>query len=232
MAQESATLRGVFKELQETGLLLVTGRQLPSVAASMTVVASILVLTALTGSAALAVATDPEAAGAELIGTKAPRWEGVEWLNTKPLRLEDLRGKVVLVRWWTDTCSYCRRSAPALNEFHARYARRGLIVIGMYHPKPIDRLITASEIREAAQERGFDFPIAIDRGWSVLRHWWLDGGHRSATSVSFLIDRHGVIRHIHPGPAFHREVVGGDEQPSRDFVELDRMIDQVLNDPS
>jgi hypothetical protein len=47
-----------------------------------------------------------------------------------------------------------------------------------------------------------------------------------------LIDRHGVIRHIHPGPAFHREVLRGDEQPSRDFVELDRMIDQVLDDPN
>jgi len=232
MARESETLRGVFEALQETGLLLVTGRQLSSVAASMTLIASILILTALTGSAALAAATRQEAAGAELIGTKAPDWEGAEWLNTEPLRLEDLRGKVVLVRWWTDTCPYCRRSAPALNEFHARYARRGLIVIGMYHPKPIDRLITASEIREAAQERGFDFPIAIDRGWSVLRHWWLNGGRRSATSVSFLIDRHGVIRHIHPGPAFHREVVRGDEQPSRDFVELDRMIDQVLDDPN
>ncbi len=198
----------------------------------MTLVASFLVLTALTGSAALAAVTDQEAEGAELIGTKAPGWEGAEWLNTEPLHLEDLRGKVVLVRWWTDTCPSCGRSAPALNEFHARYAHRGLIVIGMYHPKPIDRLITASEIREVARERGFGFPIAIDRGWSVLRHWWLDGGRRSATSVSFLIDQCGVIRHIHPGPAFHREVVGGDEQPRRDFVELDRLIEQVLDEPS
>ena len=198
----------------------------------MTLVASILVLTALTGTAALAAATHQEATGAELIGTKAPGWEGVEWLNAEPLCLEDLRGKVVLVRWWTDTCPYCRRSAPALNEFHARYARRGLIVIGMYHPKPIDRLITASEIREAAQERGFGFPIAIDRNWSVLRHWWLKSGTRSATSVSFLIDRRGVTRHVHPGPAYHREVVGGDEQPRRDFVELEHMIEELLAGPS
>ncbi len=197
----------------------------------MTLIASMLVLTALTGSAALAAAADPAAAGAELIGTKALGWEGVEWLDTAPIRLEDLRGKVVLVRWWTDSCPYCRRSAPALNEFHARFARRGLTVIGLYHAKPIDRSITASEIRAAAQERGFGFPIAIDRGWSVLRRWWLDGGQRSATSVSFLIDRQGVIRHIHPGPAFHREVVGGDDQPSKDFVALDLMIDQVLSEP-
>ncbi len=117
-------------------------------------IASILVLTALTGSGALAAVTDQGAAGAELIGTKALGWESAEWLNTEPLRLEDLRGKVVLVRWWTDTCPYCSRSASTLNEFHARYVHHGLIVIGMYHPKPIDRPITASEIREAAKERG------------------------------------------------------------------------------
>jgi thiol-disulfide isomerase/thioredoxin len=196
----------------------------------MTSIASILALMALTGSAALAAGADPGAAGAELLGIEAPGWEGVEWLNTEPLRLEDLRGKVVLVRWWTDTCPYCRRSAPALNEFDARFARRGLIVIGMYHPKPVGRMITASEIRDAAQERGFGFPIAIDRDWSVLRRWWLDGGPRRATSVSFLIDRHGLIRQIHPGPAFHREVVGGDDQPFKDFVTLDRLIDQLLGE--
>ncbi len=198
----------------------------------MTLIASILVLTALTGSGALAAVTDQGAAGAELIGTRALGWEGAEWLNTEPLRLEDQRGKVVLVRWWTDSCPYCSRSAPALNELHARYARLGLIVIGMYHPKPIDRPITASEIRDAARERGFGFPIAIDRNWSVLRQWWLDGERRSATSVSFLIDQRGVIRHIHPGPSFHREVVRGDLRPRRDFGELESIIEKLLADPS
>jgi peroxiredoxin len=196
----------------------------------VTWLASILVLTVLTGSPTLAAVTDQGAAGAELIGTKAPGWEGAEWLNTEPLRLEDLRGKVVLVRWWTDTCPFCGRSAPALNEFHARYAHRGLIVIGMYHAKPTDRPVTASEIREAARERGFGFPIAIDRDWSVLRHWWLDGGHRSATSVTFVIDQRGVIQHIHPGPAFHREVVRGDVRPSRDFGKLESIIEELLAD--
>ncbi len=73
----------------------------------MTLIASILVLTALTGSGALAAVTDQGAAGAELIGTRALGWEGAEWLDTEPLRLEDQRGKVVLVRWWTDSCPYC-----------------------------------------------------------------------------------------------------------------------------
>ncbi len=197
----------------------------------MALVSIILLMTALLDSPSLANATGQTPEGAELIGTKAPGWEIGEWLNTEPLRLHDLRGKVVLVRWWTDTCPYCYRSAPSLNEFHTRY-QDGLVVIGMYHPKPLGRPITADEVREAAEMRGFDFPIGIDRDWSVLRRWWPDGDHRSATSVSFLIDRTGVIRHVHPGPAYHREVVDGDEQPRRDFVELDQMIEELLADSS
>ncbi len=67
--------------------------------------------------------------GAELIGTDAPDWEGLVWLEREPRRLADLRGKVVLLRWWTDTCPFCARSAPALVELHERYADRGLVVV-------------------------------------------------------------------------------------------------------
>ncbi len=199
----------------------------------MTLVASVLTLTMLLASDPVApLNADPLAEGAELIGTRAPGWEIADWLNSEPLRLEDLRGKVVLVRWWTDTCPYCARSAPALNEFHEQYADRGLAVVGMYHAKPIDRPITASEIREAARERGFRFPIAIDRDWAMLRRWWLDGGRRRATSVSFLVDKRGVIRYVHPGPAYHREVVAGDDRPSRDFAKLQEMIEKLLAEPN
>ncbi len=200
----------------------------------MTLVASALTLTMLLASGPVAaVNADQLAEGAELIGTRAPGWEIAEWLNSEPLLLlEHLRGKVVLVRWWTDTCPYCARSAPALNEFHEQYADRGLTVVAMYHPKPMDRPIKVSEIREAARERGFRFPIAIDRDWSMLRRWWLDGGRRRATSVSFLIDKRGLIQYIHAGPAYHREVVAGDERPSRDFAKLQQMIEKLLAEPN
>ncbi len=199
----------------------------------MILVASVLTLTMLLASGPVAAASaGPLAEGAELIGTRAPGWGTAECLNGEPLRLEDLRGKVVLVHWWTDTCHYCTRSAPALNELHERYADGGLTVVGMYHPKPIDRPITASEIREAAQQRGFHFPIAIDRDWATLRRWWLDDGQRRATSVSFLIDKRGVIRYVHPGPAYHRQVVAGDERPSRDFAKLQQMIEKLLAEPN
>ena len=169
---------------------------------------------------------------AELIGTQPPDWETAEWLNDESVRLRDLRGKVVLVRWWTDTCPFCRRSAPALNEFHERYAAGGLVLIGMYHAKPIHRPISADLVRDAAEERGFRFAIAIDRDWSILSRWWLDGVRRRATSVSFLIDRRGAIRYVHPGPAFHREVLHGDDRPRADFLELQGMIEKLLAEPS
>src|SRR4051812_38055874 len=72
----------------------------------------------------------------KLIGKRPPEWRLESWLNSKPLTLADLRGKVVLVRWWTTPdCPYCAATAPALNEFEKTYADRELTVIGIYHHK-------------------------------------------------------------------------------------------------
>jgi peroxiredoxin len=142
---------------------------------------------------ALVSAADP------LIGRPAPEWQLTNWLNSAPLALKDLRGQVVLVRWWTaPQCEFCRVTAPALNEFHADFAAKGLRVIGIYHhklPTPLEPAHVAGQ----AAELGFKFPVAVDPGWRTLRRWWLDGHERDFTSVSFLLDRRGVIRHLHPG---------------------------------
>ncbi len=175
---------------------------------------------------------DRTAAGTELIGQLAPGWSIRDWLNSPPLELQELRGKVVLVRWWTDTCPFCRRSAPALNELYEKYQARGLIVIGMYHAKPLHRSVTLDAIQAAADQRGFRFPVAVDRDWSELRRWWLEGRGRAATSVSFLIDKQGMIRHMHPGPAFHREVLHGNEGPRADFLNLQQAIEMLLAEAS
>jgi thiol-disulfide isomerase/thioredoxin len=110
----------------------------------------------------------------------------------------------VLVRWWTAPgCPWCAATAPALNEFHAAYKDRGLVVIGFYHHKsgaPLD----VGRVKRSAQKFAFRFPVAVDRDWKTLKRWWLDGRPRGWTSVSFLIDRKGVIRHVHPGGAYAR----------------------------
>jgi thiol-disulfide isomerase/thioredoxin len=154
-----------------------------------------------------------------LIGRKAPGWTSAVWLNAKPVELPQLAGKVVLIRWWTAPgCPYCRATAPALNEFHETYRGRGLEVLGFYHhksPAPLQH----QAVLEHAQRFGFKFPIAIDPEWQTLKQWWLHSDERW-TSVSFLLDRRGVVRHIHPGGQY----VKGDA----DYQLLRSKIEELL----
>ena len=66
----------------------------------------------------------------QIVGTKAEEWIVSDWINSRPLSLENLSGKVVLVRWWTDPyCPYCSASAPALNEWYEAYRRKALSLL-------------------------------------------------------------------------------------------------------
>lgn len=134
-----------------------------------------------------------------VIDQPAPPWHVAQWFNSPPLALEDLRGKVVLVRWFMDpSCPFCSGTAPTLRALHERYADKGLAVIGMYHHKaetPLDPV----EVEGWVKHFGYQFPVAIDKDWTTLRRWWLDGHDRSYTSVSFLIDKAGVVRRVHLG---------------------------------
>ena len=145
----------------------------------------------------------PSAPGAERIGRPAPAWSFERWIRTAPLSLDALRGKVVLIRWWTDGCHYCAATLPGLEALRTRYADRGLVVVGAYHPKP-PRDVSDRKILAFADKLGFEGPIAVDREWSTLDRYWLAGHpERDWTSVSFLIDREGVIRWLHGGGAYH-----------------------------
>jgi peroxiredoxin len=139
------------------------------------------------------------ATGEELLGQPASEWEVTHWIHSPPLRLADLRGKVVLVRWWTaPDCPFCSASAPTLNDLDRRFRDRGLVVVGFYHHKD-DAPLDPAAVERYAKRFGFRFPLAIDADWKTLRRWWLDSGDREWTSVSFLIDARGIVRSIHPG---------------------------------
>jgi len=173
----------------------------------------------------LSTSSDPESkteTARSLIGTKALEWSVTDWINSKPLALKDLRGKVVLVRWWTgDGCPYCIATAPTLNEFHAKYGSKGLLVIGFYHHKS-DEPLSLATVNGYTKSFGFEFPVAVDPDWRTLRKWWLNGKKRQWTSVSFLIDRQGVIRHIHPGGQF--------APGSKDYDQMKAKIEELLKE--
>ena len=155
-----------------------------------------------------------------LIGKQPPEWTVTHWIHSAPLQLKDLRGKVVLVRWWTaPDCPYCKASAPALNDFYEKYKSRGLQVLGFYHHKSSAPL-EAQKVKTYAENLGFQFPVAIDVDWKTLEEWWLKNDAHKFTSVSFLLDRNGVVRHIHPGG----DIVKG----KKDYEQLHRRIEELL----
>jgi peroxiredoxin len=134
-----------------------------------------------------------------VIDQPAPPWQVSQWFNSPAMSLEQLRGKVVFVRWFTSPdCPFCTGTAPTLRALDERYGDKGLVVVGMYHHKeqtPLD----PQQVEGWIKHYGYRFPVAIDKDWTTLRKWWLDGHDRAYTSVSFLIDKTGVIRRVHLG---------------------------------
>jgi thiol-disulfide isomerase/thioredoxin len=159
--------------------------------------------------------------GQKLINTKPVEWQVNGWLNSPPLKLADLKGKVVLIRWWTAPgCPYCAATAPALNEFHEQHP--GLVVIGFYHHKS-DEPLSQKHVANQAESLGIKFPVAVDPEWQTLNKWWLNTGDRDFTSVSFLIDKTGRIQHIHPGGEYPKD--------SKDYHMMKAKIEQLLTEP-
>ena len=145
-------------------------------------------------------------AGDDRVGVAAPPFQFDAWLNSEPLSLEDLEGQVVLVRWFTDTCPFCASSAPALRSLQEEYADRGLTIVGVFHPKAgRDDPLDLARVQRVVDARDFRFSVAVDWDWRnrTLKEWWLTGPDRPATSVTFLLDKSGVIRFIHPGMEYH-----------------------------
>jgi thiol-disulfide isomerase/thioredoxin len=166
--------------------------------------------------------------GHDRIGRPAPAWGEMEWIGSEPLALEDLRGRVVLIRFWTDTCPFCRATAPALAELDADLRERGVTVIGMYHPKPRGTARSAAEVAEVRAGFGWRFPVALDTGWETLDAFWLATGEREATSASFVLDRRGVIRWVHPGPEFHPGGPADHEECRRDYADVRAALEALL----
>ena len=167
--------------------------------------------------------------GEDRLGVSAPPLKLSGWLNSPPLEMDQLRGRVVLIRWWTDGCPFCAATAPALNRLNEKYGSRGLRVIGIFHPKPAgDRSI--ERMRAAAEPKGFTFPVALDADWKALNRWWPDLEKRGWTSVSFVVDKQGIIRYVHPGGEFHESGNADHARCDRDYKDIERTIGRLLHE--
>ena len=179
-------------------------------------------------AAPAAVPTPHPDSGAELVGRPAPAWSFTRWVRGQPRSLADLRGKVVLLRWWTEGCHYCETTLPVIESLRERHPD-DLVVIGVFHAKPEPREVSDQRILAVADTLGFDGPIAFDRDWTTLNRYWL-GGHpeRNWTSVSFLVDAQGVMRWVHGGGEYHPSLDNRHHRCNVRYEELEATLERLL----
>ncbi len=127
----------------------------------------------------------------------------VEWLNSPPLTAEGLRGKVVLIDFWTYSCINCLRTLPYVKAWADKYKEQGLVVIGVHAPEfAFERSI--DNVKKAARDLGVTYPVAIDNNFAIWRafgnQYW---------PAHYFIDAQGRIRfhHFGEGEYEHSEAV-------------------------
>jgi thiol-disulfide isomerase/thioredoxin len=138
--------------------------------------------------------------GSDWVGKRAPELaSGMQWLNSKPLAMKELKGKVVLLDFWTYSCVNCLRTLPYLKQWHKKYSGRGLVIIGVHSPefgfekKP-------ENVAAAVEALGVKYPVVLDsdyRVWNAWKNaWW---------PRKLLIDAPGVVRYDHVGEGSYEE---------------------------
>ena len=117
----------------------------------------------------------------------------VEWLNSPALTSESLRGKVVLVDFWTYDCINCQHTLPYVKDWAQKYEKDGLVVIGVHTPEyGFERII--SNVRDQVKKLGITYPVAIDNNYAIWRNF--DNQYWPA---HYLIDAKGQVRFTHFG---------------------------------
>ena len=165
--------------------------------------------------------------GIELMGQKAPSLKGLDWLTSEPLKIDDLKGHVVLIRFWLVGCPFCENTAPSLVELNEKYKDLGLMIIGIHHPKS-ERTKDTKLVKSVARQFGYSFPIAQDEDWEVINRYWLGGKKRSYTSSTFLIDKKGVIRLVHDGGEFYKSL--DNQEADLAYRAIDKKIRELLSE--
>ena len=124
----------------------------------------------------------------------APEFMGIShWLNTPGLSLDALRGKVVLVDFWTYSCINCLRTLPHLEEWNKEYRSKGLVIVGVHTPEFAFEH-DYGNVTEAVRKLGVKYPVAMDNGYKTWNAY-----QNEFWPAEYLLDQQGHVRHIHFG---------------------------------
>jgi thiol-disulfide isomerase/thioredoxin len=123
----------------------------------------------------------------------APAIHGDVWINSSPLTAAQLRGKVVLLEFWTFGCWNCRNVEPYVKQWHADYADRGLLVLAVHSPE-FHHEARLENVQRHVRDNDLRYPVAVDNGFVT----WKRFGNRAWPAL-YLIDKAGRIRYRHVG---------------------------------
>jgi thiol-disulfide isomerase/thioredoxin len=153
-------------------------------------------------AASCSVGADADAAGPQRAPDMqmAPEFSGINhWINSPPLTMQGLRGKVVLVEFWTYDCINCVHVIPHMKQLHARYADKGLVVVGVHTPEYGHERITRN-VEQAVKRFDIRYPVAQDNAFKTWNAY-----HNRYWPAQYLIDREGRIVHTHFGEGAYAE---------------------------
>ena len=135
---------------------------------------------------------EPDQVAPELVG-------GQSWINSEPLTLSELRGKVVLVDFWTYGCYNCKNTLPSLQSWWRTYKDQGFVIVGVHSPE-FNSEAVLENVQQATHDLGVSWPVVQDNDhaiWSAYRNnYW---------PHVYLIDKHGNIIYDHIGEGAYEE---------------------------
>jgi cytochrome c biogenesis protein CcdA/thiol-disulfide isomerase/thioredoxin len=155
-------------------------------------------------------AADKEPGALPIEGNLPPLDGAVQWLNSPPLTAQALKGKVVLVDFWTYSCINCLRSLPYVKAWAEKYRDQGLVVIGVHAPEfAFERDV--GNVTKAMKDLGINYPVAIDNDFKVWRAF-----NNQYWPAHYFADAQGRIRYHHFGEG--------------EYAESERVIQQLLRE--
>ena len=131
--------------------------------------------------------------------TAAPEFAKGNWINSEPLTLDKLRGRVVLVEFWTFGCYNCRNTLPSVKDWDTRYRERGLTIVGVHTPET-DSEYSIDNVRKEVPALGIKYAIVTDNDYKTWKAYGVE-----AWPTIVVLDKQGRVRWVHVGEGRYYE---------------------------
>src|SRR5262245_3258564 len=136
---------------------------------------------------------------ADVDASSAPEFSAGTWINSEPLKLSELRGRVVLIEFWTFGCYNCRNTLPTVKNWDTKYRDKGLTVVGVHSPE-LDGEEKIENVRREVASLGIRYPVITDNDHANWKAYGVEGW-----PMLFLLDKNGRVRWQHLGEGAYDE---------------------------